>query len=599
MIATWLSTHSCRVTRGRTIAWFVVLVAAMAIIRLYWWRDQSITLSYGLPLLIGVVYRSRGLLWSVTAVYAVMVFYKAWILSELGLFSSERALQSGVMHLINLVVVATAVHLIARLLSVLDARHADLTRINQALRDREQEISRQNEELQAQTEELAQQNEEIQQQSEELRQQSEELQNQSEQLQGANVELGKRQELLERLLQSVHAVGRNGPELSSVCGPLLGLFSDSAVALAVLQREADDLRVITFSGVPQLDRETVPFAQSFAAFALDHDRVAAITDLQLRPEIVVPQPVGRSIRSVLAAPLRISGRASGTIEVYSETPRNWTQEQFHILEWAAAQCSMMLETRGLQEQLRATNANLDRMVKSRTGELQEMVHELEHFSYTITHDLRAPLRAMHGYAGMLNENGGAGLSAENREYLRRIETAAARMDRLITDALSYSKAVRHELTMTVVDPLPLLRGMIESYPVFQPPQATVEIAADLPPVLGNEAGLTQCFSNLLDNAVKFVPKGRVPHVRVQAESRDGSVRLWIVDNGIGIPPKMQARVFGMFQRLSKEYEGTGIGLALVRKVTERMGGQVGVESDGEGGSRFWIELKDARKHGRL
>ncbi len=598
MIASWLSTHSWRVTSVRSVSWFAVMVVGMGFLRLYWWHDQVITLGYGLPLFICVLYRSRRLLWSMTAAFAVMMIYKAGVLTALGLLSSERATLSASMHLISLGFVASAIHLIARLLSSLDARGVELTRINQALRDREQEISRQNEELQAQGEELAQQNEEIQQQSEELRQQTEELQIQSEELQGSNIELGKRQELMERLLHSVQAVGRTAPDPRSICGPLLGLFSESAVALALFRREGNEMRVVTFSGAPQLDRESVPVAESFGTFALEHDRVAAIVDLQLRPDIVVPHPVGRRVRSVLAAPLRFDGHASGSIEVYADAPRQWTQEQFHILEWAAAQCSLMLEARGLQEQLVATNANLDRIVKARTGELQEMVHELEHFSYTITHDLRAPLRAMHGYAGMLNENGGADLSSDSREYLRRIETAAARMDRLITDALSYSKAVRHELTMTVVDPLPLLKGMIESYPVFQPPRATVEIAADLPPVLGNEAGLTQCFSNLLDNAVKFVPKGRVPHVRVQAESRNGSVRLWFLDNGIGIPPPLQSRVFGMFQRLSKEYEGTGIGLALVRKVAERMGGHVGVESEGDGGSRFWIELKDARKHGR-
>lgn len=425
MIATWLSTHSWRVTAVRTIAWFGVIVTGMGFIRLYWWPDQVITLGYGLPLFICVVYRSRRLLWSMTAAFAVMVFYKASILIQLGLLTSDRALLSGGMHLLNLVVVAIAVHLIARLLASLDARHADLSRINQALRDRDQEISRQNEELQAQGEELAQQNEEIQQQSEELRQQAEELQIQSEELRGANIELGKRQELMERLLQSVHAVGRAGPEPSAVCGPLLGLFSDSAVALAVFRREGDEMRVITFSGVPQLDRESVPVAKSFGAFALHHDRVVAISDLQLRPDIMVPHPLGRRIRSVLAAPLRIGGRASGSIEVYAESPREWTQEQFHILEWAAGQCSLMLEARGLQEQLVTANANLDRIVKARTGELQEMVHELEHFSYTITHDLRAPLRAMHGYAGMLTENCGADLNVESREFLRRIETAAA------------------------------------------------------------------------------------------------------------------------------------------------------------------------------
>jgi signal transduction histidine kinase len=167
------------------------------------------------------------------------------------------------------------------------------------------------------------------------------------------------------------------------------------------------------------------------------------------------------------------------------------------------------------------------------------------------------------------------------------------MDQLITDALSYSHAVRTDLQLAPIDPARLLRGMIESYPVFQEPNAHIRIDSNLPAVLANEAGLTQCFSNLLGNAVKFVAPGTVPEVKIRAEGNEGCVRLWFEDNGIGIPEAMKDRVFDMFQRASKEYEGTGIGLALVRKVSERMGGNVGVESEPGRGSRFWLELKRA------
>ncbi|QYM80530.1 HAMP domain-containing histidine kinase [Horticoccus luteus] len=167
------------------------------------------------------------------------------------------------------------------------------------------------------------------------------------------------------------------------------------------------------------------------------------------------------------------------------------------------------------------------------------------------------------------------------------------MDRLITDALVYSKTVREELMLGPVEPASLLRGMIESYPIFQSPQAQIELDEALPAVWGNEAALTQCFSNLLGNAIKFVPRGRAPKVKVSAEQSGGRVRLWFEDNGIGIPQEMHARIFMMFQRASREFEGTGIGLALVRKAAERMGGRVGVESAPGQGSRFWVELKAA------
>ncbi len=158
---------------------------------------------------------------------------------------------------------------------------------------------------------------------------------------------------------------------------------------------------------------------------------------------------------------------------------------------------------------------------------------------------------------------------------------------------STTQAVREEVALGAVDPEALLRGMIESYPAFQPPHAEIVIQGKLLTVLANPAGLTQCFSNLLNNAVKFVEPGQVPHVQVSAEVRDSLVRFWFADNGIGIAREHQERVFAMFQRLGRDYEGTGIGLALVRKVVEKMGGSVGVESEPGRGSRFWLELQPA------
>ena len=231
---------------------------------------------------------------------------------------------------------------------------------------------------------------------------------------------------------------------------------------------------------------------------------------------------------------------------------------------------------------------LEKLVAERTAKLHELVGELEHFSYTITHDLKAPLRAMRGFAEMAGEFCDR---AEVKEFLGRISTSAERMDRLIADALNYSRTVRQELPLDDVDSGALLRGMLDSYPELQAERARIEVEGRLPVVLGNEAGLTQCFSNLLGNAVKFVKAGEKPEVRVWATSRGEWVRIWVEDKGIGISREMLPRVFEMFSRGSKDHEGTGIGLALVRKVAQRMGGKVGVESEEGKGSRFWIELK--------
>jgi signal transduction histidine kinase len=141
----------------------------------------------------------------------------------------------------------------------------------------------------------------------------------------------------------------------------------------------------------------------------------------------------------------------------------------------------------------------------------------------------------------------------------------------------------------------LLRDLLETYPNLSPERADISLEKSLPSVMGNEALLTQCFANLLGNAVKFVAPDVRPRVRVRAESANDFVRIWIEDNGIGVPPHAHERLFKMFQRLTTGYEGTGIGLAIVRKVVERMEGRVGVQSEPGKGSRFWVELKPAQK----
>jgi CheY-like chemotaxis protein/nitrogen-specific signal transduction histidine kinase len=239
---------------------------------------------------------------------------------------------------------------------------------------------------------------------------------------------------------------------------------------------------------------------------------------------------------------------------------------------------------------------LERLVAQRTERLQELVGELEHFSYTITHDLKSPLRAMRSFAEMMSMTCGECEPTQAREFLGRISTSAERMDKLIADALNYSRSVRQELPLEDVDAGALLRGMLDSYPELQPDKAQIRVEGRLPVVLANEAGLTRVFSNLLGNAVKFVKAGEKPEIRVWSSRRGEWVQVWVEDKGIGISKEMMPRVFDMFSRGSKDYEGTGIGLALVRKVAQRMGGKVGVESEEGRGSRFWIELKSGEEN---
>jgi PAS domain S-box-containing protein len=274
-----------------------------------------------------------------------------------------------------------------------------------------------------------------------------------------------------------------------------------------------------------------------------------------------------------AAPIRrAGGPLLGVVLVF----RDFTERK--QAEKALSEAHAQLGDRAVQ---------LEQLVHDRTAKLQDMINELQHVSYAIAHDMRAPLRAMNTYASLLSEETSSG---ERQEYCRRITVAAARLDRLIQDALHYTKVVQQEMPLVPVDLSQLLHDLLETYPNLHPDKADIVIEGDLAVVLGNDALLTQCFSNLLGNAVKFVAPGVKPEVRVHAERRSRTARIWVTDKGIGIPRNAQGKLFGMFQKLDTQYEGTGIGLAIVRKVVERMGGKVGVESEPGAGSRFWVEL---------
>ena len=156
-----------------------------------------------------------------------------------------------------------------------------------------------------------------------------------------------------------------------------------------------------------------------------------------------------------------------------------------------------------QAQLKAHADDLEKIVASRTAKLHESIAELEHFSYAIVHDLRAPLRAMQGFADLIEDECTGCNRNLSKEYFRRIKIASQRMDQLVADSLNYSKAARQELTLEPVNLFQLIDGLVQTYPNLQPDRADVEVDPGLPIVLGNEAALTQCFSNLLGNAVKF------------------------------------------------------------------------------------------------
>jgi PAS domain S-box-containing protein len=249
-----------------------------------------------------------------------------------------------------------------------------------------------------------------------------------------------------------------------------------------------------------------------------------------------------------------------------------------------------------KEELKSHAEALEHQVSERTGELKESVESMEGILYHVAHDLRAPLRAMHGFTTILLRQCSSVLDAEGIEFGQRISEAASRMDDLIQDLLSYgrlSQAAPACEPISLTDEIQTALRLLD--PQIQSARGAIRVDPPIPSVMANRTLLGEIIVNLITNALKFTRPGVPPLVHIWAEERNGMVRLSVKDNGIGIAPEYQEKIFGMFQRLHSRdaYPGTGIGLAIVARGVQRMGGKVGVESKPGEGSRFWFELPKA------
>ena len=249
----------------------------------------------------------------------------------------------------------------------------------------------------------------------------------------------------------------------------------------------------------------------------------------------------------------------------------------------------MTERKKLLDELRRHSEELELRVRER----EETNAELEAFAYSVSHDLRAPLRAINGFAVALQEDFGQTLASEAMDYLNEITAAAGRMNALVQDLLDYGRISRVEMPL---EPVNLVRAVQAATQQLSDQGSVIKV--DLPSdlyVSAVQPVLTQVVFNLLSNAVKFSAENPAPEVRVFSERRGDFIRLLVQDNGIGIAPHHQERIWNVFERLHVRdvYPGTGIGLAIVKRAITRMHGSYGVESEAGKGATFWIELSKA------
>jgi PAS domain S-box-containing protein len=320
-------------------------------------------------------------------------------------------------------------------------------------------------------------------------------------------------------------------------------------------------------------------------------REAEIGEKGTWPETAILQREG--IHSRMLVPLIIQGHVIGVLTVASRQPSAYSDEDENIIQTIADQLAIAIQNSELYEQVRRYAEELEQRVAERTAQLAAKNRELETFTYTVSHDLKAPLRGIDGYSRLLLEDYLDRLDEEGRSFVQNIRIAADQMNQLIEDLLAYSRLERRPLQTNPIHLQSLARTLL-SERAAEIKARGVMITLSIPDttVSADPDGLAMTLRNLLDNALKFTRHEEKAVIEIGGRETEKTCILWVRDNGIGFDMKYHDRIFEIFQRLHRveEHPGTGIGLAIVQKAMQRMGGRTWAESEVGSGATFYLEI---------
>lgn len=318
-----------------------------------------------------------------------------------------------------------------------------------------------------------------------------------------------------------------------------------------------------------------------------------IPDLAADPGYLrAPLALAAGLRSAVGFPLLQGGQVVGVIDFLATDERAADEKLKEVFGLIGRQIGLFIQRRRAQEEVSRLNAELEQRVLERTSQLEAANKELEAFSYSVSHDLRAPLRAVDGFSQALVEDYGEALPDEGRRYLGTIRGETQRMGELIDDLLTFSRLSRASLEKLPIDTDGLVRSLLKDM-VTETPGRTIDVhIGPLAPCEGDLALMKQVWINLLSNALKYTGRREQAVIEIGSRREGDSVVYFVKDNGAGFDMRYVSKLFGVFQRLhrAEDYEGTGVGLAIVQRIVHRHGGRVWAEGAVDGGATFYFSL---------